>query len=61
MGKKPDYDVFVSREIADSNGGDDKNFYTKVGAAWHVAKNGISVVLEALPKDGKLVLFPIRE
>jgi hypothetical protein len=54
-GSKPKYDVFVSRPTAN-----DKNFYTKVGAGWAVAKEGISIQLDALPTDGKLVLFPIR-
>lgn len=49
---KPDYDVFVSQE----NG--DKHWYTNVGAAWNVAKDGISIKLKALPIDGDLVLFP---
>lgn len=54
-GKRPDYDVFVSRPDGD------KNFYTKVGAAWNVAKEGISISLQALPMDGKLVLFPPKD
>jgi hypothetical protein len=54
-GKKPDWRVLVSRE----NG--DKNFYTEVGSAWNVAKDGISIQLNALPVDGKLVLFPREE
>lgn len=53
MSKKPDYEVFVSEK-----NGDDKNFYTRVGAAWNVAKDGISIKLKALPLDGNLVLFP---
>ena len=52
-GKRPDYEVFISQK-----GKDDKNFYTKVGAAWNVASNGISIKLTALPLDGSLVLFP---
>ncbi len=55
MSNKPDYDVFVSQK----NG--DKSFYTRVGAAWHVANEGISIKLQALPVDGSLVLFPPRE
>ena len=55
-GKKPDYDVFVSRE-----GSDQKTYYTRVGAAWKVAKDGISIKLQALPIDGSLVLFPPKE
>lgn len=54
-GKKPDYDVFVSRE----NG--DKNFYTRIGSAWSVSKDGISIQLDALPVDGKCVAFPRKE
>lgn len=54
-GRKPDYKVFVSRE----NG--DKNFYTEVGGAWTVAKDGISVQLNCLPVDGRLVLFPNKD
>ena len=49
---KPDFDVFVSQE----NG--DKSWYTNIGAAWYVAKDGISIKLKALPMDGNLVLFP---
>ena len=56
QGKRPDYNVCVSRQ--DQNG---KAFYTDVGAAWNVAKEGISINLHALPRDGKLVLFPRRE
>ncbi len=51
-GKKPDYKVLVSRE----NG--DKTYYTEIGSAWNVAKDGISVQLNATPIDGRLVLFP---
>lgn len=53
MSKKPDYEVFVSEK-----NGDDKTYYTRVGAAWNVAKDGISIKLKALPLDGNLVLFP---
>jgi hypothetical protein len=50
-GQRPDYEVFISQK----NG--DKNYYTKVGAAWNVASDGISIKLQALPLDGSLVLF----
>lgn len=53
-GKTPDYRVVISRE---SNG---KTYYTEVGAAWLVAKDGISIQLNALPVDGKMVLFPVQ-
>lgn len=53
MSKKPDYHVFVSRK-----GSDEKNYYTRVGAAWAVSNDGISIKLDALPVDGSLILFP---
>jgi hypothetical protein len=52
-GQKPDYEVFISQK-----GAGDKNYYTKVGAAWNVASDGISIKLTALPLDGSLVMFP---
>ena len=52
-GKRPSYDVFVS-----TKGKDDKSFYNKVGAAWNVASEGISIKLFALPVSGELILFP---
>ena len=55
MAQRPDYEVFTSQK----NG--EKNFYTKVGAAWLVAKEGISITLHAIPLDGKLILFPPKE
>jgi hypothetical protein len=55
-GRKPDFDVFVSK---DREG--DKPFYTRVGGAWNVAKEGISIELQALPLDGRLILFPKRD
>lgn len=55
QGNKPDYEVFVSEK----NG--DKTFYTRIGAAWNVSNDGISIKLRALPLDGNLVLFPPKE
>jgi hypothetical protein len=54
-GQRPDFEVFISQK----NG--DKNYYTKIGAAWNVASDGISIKLTALPLDGSLVLFPPKE
>lgn len=53
-GRKPDYEVFVSEKKGD----DTKTFFTRVGAAWNVGNDGISIKLRALPIDGNLVLFP---
>lgn len=58
--RKPDYKVFVSRNIA-KKGEEPNNFYTEVGAAWNVEKDGISINLQALPIDGRLVLFPAKD
>ena len=53
--ERPQY-VFVSREV---EGG--KNFYTKIGSAWNVAKEGISITLDATPVDGRMVRFPVKK
>jgi hypothetical protein len=55
-GQTPDFNVCVSRK-----GSDEKTYYTTVGAGWLVAKDGISIQLQCLPVDGKLVLFPKRD
>lgn len=54
--KKPDFDVMISKE--GSKDGEKKNFYTNIGAGWSVAKGGISIQFDALPTDGRVVLFP---
>lgn len=54
-GRKPDYEVFVSKPSGN------KNFYTKIGSGWNVEKGGISINLDALPVGGKAVMFPRRE
>ena len=58
-GNKPDFEAFVSEDYVGKDG-DDKAYYTKVGAAWKVAKDGISIKLQALPVNGDLVLFPAK-
>lgn len=40
---------------------DSKSYYTKIGAAWATKNGGYSIRLNALPIDGKLVLFPPKE
>lgn len=55
-GQRPDYDVFVSQKTTDG-----KTFYTKLGGAWRVSRDGISIKLVALPVSGELVLFPSRD
>jgi hypothetical protein len=58
--RRPDYKVFVSRNIA-KEGEEPNNFYTEVGGGWNVDKDGISVALNVLPLDGRLVLFPAKD
>jgi hypothetical protein len=57
-GRRPDYRVFISRPGKNEG---DKSFFTEVGAAWNVANDGISIKLHALPTDGSLVLFPLKQ
>lgn len=53
-GKRPHYNAYTS-------GPTDNAPNLKIGAAWNVAKGGISLSLVALPVDGRLVLFPVKE
>jgi len=57
--KKPDFDVVISK--TSEKDGEKKNYYSNVGAAWSVAKGGISISLDSIPVDGKMVLFPRKE
>lgn len=56
------FTVHTSRKSADGS----KTFYTRIGTAWlkdsdKGAEQVISIELEALPIDGKLVCFEPRE
>jgi len=51
--KKPAFEAFTVRE---SKG---KSYFTKVGSGWPTKHgSGITVYLDALPVNGKLVLMP---
>ena len=53
---KPDYGVFVSEK----NG--DKTFYHRVGAAWNVSNDGISIKMKpGIAIYGDCVLFPPKD
>ena len=54
--KKPDLIAY-----AVSEGADDKNFFTRIGAAWENSKGGFNIKLAATPIDGNLVLLPPKE
>jgi hypothetical protein len=56
MATKPRYDVFVVREF-DAKG-EKKSQFVRVGVAFPLnKKRGVSVQLDALPVDGKLVII----
>jgi len=57
--KKPDFDVMISKSV--EKDGEKKNYYTTIGAGWTVQKGGISLSLDCLPLEGKMVLFPRTE
>lgn len=43
----------------DENGSTGKSYFTRIGAAWaHGKSGGMTVLLQALPVDGKVVLLP---
>jgi len=51
--KKPAFEAFTVRE---SKG---KSYFTKVGSAWsNKSGSGITIYLDALPANGKLILMP---
>lgn len=55
---KPVYDVFV----VDDRGEDQDAFWIKVGAAFaHKDNDGMNLVLQALPTNGRLVLRRFKE
>ncbi len=55
---KPAFDVF----IVDDRGDDQDAFWLKVGAAFpHKDKDGMNIVLQALPTNGRLVLRRFKE
>ncbi|NCF87810.1 MAG: hypothetical protein GWQ08_20180 [Verrucomicrobiaceae bacterium] len=53
--KQPALIAYAVRE----NG--EKSFFTRIGAAWPNAKGGYGIELEAVPVNGKIVLFPPKE
>ena len=57
-GNKPNYGVFVSRK----SNGDSKAFFTRVGSAWNVGADGISIKLEPnVAIVNECVLFPSKD
>ena len=55
-GQKPQWKVLVSRQSE----GSDKTYYTEIGSAWNVAKDGISVQLNATPIVNRRRTWPLE-
>ena len=52
---KPDLNAYVVTGTAE------KPFYTKIGAAWKNKVGGYGLDLDAIPVNGRIVLFPPKE
>ncbi len=48
--KRPDLDLFVVKE-----GKNGKNHWSKVGAAWKTKDDGLNIVFDSIPVNGKAV------
>lgn len=55
MSNKP---TFIAYSVKDAGKGK-KSFWTKIGGAWpHEKGQGLTVQLDALPVDGRIILVP---
>jgi len=52
--RKPDFYAYTS-------GPGENAPLIRIGAAWNVAKGGISITTVATPVDGKFILFPPKD
>ena len=52
-GKKPSHVAYQVREI-----GNGKNFWNRVGVAWSNKNGGLTIQLESVPLDGRIVCQP---
>ena len=54
--KKPSHEVFQVLETAK-----DKSYWTRIGAAWlHEDGEGLSVTLNCLPLDGRIIIRKVK-
>lgn len=54
--KKPSHEVFQVFETAK-----DKSYWTRIGAAWlHEDGEGLSVTLNAMPIDGRIIIRAVK-
>ena len=59
-GNRPTHKVFAAEDVPE--GSDKKAWLTRIGAAWpHKEGNGLNITLQALPINGRLVLFEYDE
>jgi hypothetical protein len=58
--EKQRYDALCPIERKDERG-EAKTFWVKLGAAWENDKGAISILLDALPVNGKIVLMKPKE
>lgn len=57
-GNKPTFYAYIVRD----RGRDRPGIWTRIGAAWpHEKGNGLTVTLDALPLDGRIVLMEPKE
>ena len=56
MSNKPTHIVYHVKDVPDDDG-DQRGYWTKVGAAWaNKDARGLSIVLDVMPFDGRLVV-----
>lgn len=54
--RKPEYEVFQVLETSK-----DKSYWNRIGAAWvHEDGDGLSVTLNAMPLDGRIIIRALR-
>lgn len=57
--KAPTHTVYTVREGKTE---EDKGFFTRIGAAWTIKDGtGLSIALDALPVNGRIVVLPKKE
>lgn len=58
MARKPEFIAYQVKNVE----GMEKAIWNRIGAAWqHEAGEGLSVVLDALPLDGRITLIKPRD
>lgn len=53
-GSKPSHHAYHVRDI-----GDDKSFWSRIGAVWTNRNGGFTVLLDCVPLDGRIVCQPV--